>query len=62
MKTTTSKLNILKAIILFFSITAFILTVLLFTSCSNSDEVNISDDIALVDQTEFDTVKESYKD
>lgn len=53
MKTTISRESILKSSILFFSITAFILSALLFTSCSDSDglESTASDD-ALIAQIE----------
>ncbi|MFY9242796.1 MAG: hypothetical protein WAO74_07195 [Polaribacter sp.] len=52
MKTTISKENILKSSILFFTVTAFILSALLFTSCSNSDGLEISDDTALIEKIE----------
>ncbi len=53
MRTTISRESILKSSILFFSITAFILSALLFTSCSDSDglETAASDD-ALIAQIE----------
>lgn len=52
MKTTISKDNILKSSILFFTITAFILSALLFTSCSDSEGVEVSDDTALIEKIE----------
>ena len=52
MKTTISKNNILKSSILFFTITAFILSALLFTSCSDSEGVEVSDDTALIEKIE----------
>jgi len=49
MKTSISKENILKSSILFFSITAFILSALLFTSCSESDglETSYNDEVLI---------------
>ena len=52
MKTTISKDNILKSSILFFTITAFILSALLFTSCSDSEGVEVTDDTTLIEKIE----------
>lgn len=52
MKTTISKDGILKTSILFFSITAFILSALLFTSCSDSEGVTLTDDSSLIERIE----------
>lgn len=52
MKTTISKDNILKSSILFFTITAFILSALLFTSCSDSQEIEVTDDTELIERIE----------
>ena len=52
MKTTISKDNVLKSSILFFTITAFILSALLFTSCSDSEGVEATDDTSLIEKIE----------
>lgn len=52
MKTTISKDGILKSSILFFTITAFILSALLFTSCSDSEGVEVTDDTTLIEKIE----------
>jgi hypothetical protein len=52
MKTTISKDNVLKSSILFFTITAFVLSVLLFTSCSDSEGVEVTDDTSLIEKIE----------
>ena len=52
MKTTISKDNILKSSILFFKITAFILSALLFTSCSDSEGEEETDDTTLIEKIE----------
>ena len=52
MKITISKENVLKSSILFFTITAFILSVLLFTSCSDSEDVEVADDEELIEKIE----------
>ena len=50
MRTSISKESILKSGVLFLSISAFVLSALLFTSCSESE--NIADDDALISQIE----------
>lgn len=52
MRTTFSKENILKSSILFFTITAFILSALLFTSCSDAETESLEDDTSLVEKIE----------
>lgn len=52
MKTTISKENILKSNILFSTITAFILSVLLFTSCSDNESIDFNDDSVLISKIE----------
>jgi len=52
MKTTISKVNKLKSSILFFTISAFILSVLLFTSCSDAEGIEMTDDTALIEKIE----------
>ncbi|WP_296638017.1 hypothetical protein [Polaribacter sp.] len=52
MKTTISKDNVLKSSILFFTISAFILSALLFTSCSDSEGVEVTDDTTLIEKIE----------
>lgn len=52
MKATISRDSILKSSILFFTITAFILSALLFTSCSDSEGIEQSDDTALINKIE----------
>lgn len=53
MKTSISKENFLKSSVLFFTITAFILSALLFTSCSDSESVDeLEDDTTLIDSIE----------
>jgi hypothetical protein len=52
MKTTISKENNLKSSILFFTISAFILSVLLFTSCSDAEGIEMTDDTALIEKIE----------
>lgn len=52
MKTTISKESILKSSILFLTVSAFILSALLFTSCSDSDGLEVSSDINLIEQIE----------
>lgn len=52
MRTSISKDNILKSSILFFTITAFILSALLFTSCSDAEGETITDDTALIEKIE----------
>lgn len=52
MKTTISKDNVLKSSILFFTITAFILSALLFTSCSDSTGIEVTDDTTLIEKIE----------
>lgn len=53
MKTTISENTILKSSIVFLTFTAFIMSVLLFTSCSESSEVLTEDsDAALIEQIE----------
>lgn len=54
MRTTISKESILKSRILFFTIPAFILSVLLFTSCSESNDgiSGLEDDTALIEKIE----------
>ncbi|PWG06442.1 hypothetical protein [Polaribacter aquimarinus] len=53
MKTTISREQILKSSILFFSFTAFILSALLFTSCSESEvSESLIDDTALITKIE----------
>mgnify|MGYP000498282829 CR=1 FL=1 len=52
MKITNSKENILKSSILFLTFTAFIMAVLLFTSCSENSETLTDDDTALIAQIE----------
>lgn len=52
MRATISKENIFKSSILFFSVTAFILSALLFTSCSESENLEVSDDTNLIAQIE----------
>jgi hypothetical protein len=49
MKTSISKERIFKSSILFFTVTAFILSALLFTSCSDSEGVEMSDDTSLIE-------------
>lgn len=51
MKITNSKETILKSSILFLTFTAFIMTVLLFTSCSENSET-FTNDTALIEQIE----------
>jgi hypothetical protein len=52
MKTTISKGNILKPNILFLSFTALLLSVLFFTSCSDSEGLAATDDTALIAKIE----------
>ena len=53
MKTSISKENFLKSSVLFFTITAFILSALLFTSCSDSESVDVlEDDTVLIERIE----------
>lgn len=52
MKTTISKDSILKSSILFFTITAFILSALLFTSCSDLEGIEVTDDTTLIERIE----------
>ena len=52
MKTTISKDSVLKSSILFFTITAFILSALLFTSCSDAEGVEVTDDTTLIEKIE----------
>jgi hypothetical protein len=52
MKTTIFRKTISKSSILFFSITSFILSALLFTSCSDADGMELSDDTALIKKIE----------
>lgn len=53
MRITISKERILKSRILFFTISAFILSVLLFTSCSESEGISgLEDDTALIEKIE----------
>lgn len=52
MRTTISKENILKSSILFFTISAFILSALVFTSCSDSEAIDTTDDITLIQKIE----------
>lgn len=52
MKTTISKHNILKSSILFFTISAFILSALLFTSCSDTEGIVLESDTALIEKIE----------
>lgn len=63
MKITISKETVLKSSILFFTITAFILSALLFTSCSDSedDEIVVDDEelIEKIESAEKTTVEEA---
>jgi hypothetical protein len=52
MRTTIFKNSLLKPSILFFTMTAFILSALLFTSCSDSEGMETMDDAALIAQIE----------
>lgn len=52
MKTTISKGNILKSSILFITFTVFILSALLFTSCSDSEGIVGADDTVLITKIE----------
>lgn len=52
MRTTIFKNSLSKSSILFFTMTAFILSVLLFTSCSDSEGAETMDDAALIAQIE----------
>lgn len=52
MKTAISKNTVLKSSILFFTITAFILSALLFTSCSDAEGMEVTDDTALIEKIE----------
>lgn len=52
MRTSISKEHILKSSILFLTITAFILSALLFTSCSDSEVNEVTDDTALIEKIE----------
>ncbi|MHB0753920.1 hypothetical protein [Polaribacter sp. M15] len=52
MRTSISKENILKSSILFFTISAFVLLALVFTSCSDTDGVEVIDDTALIEKIE----------
>lgn len=52
MRTSFSKENILKSSILFFTISAFVLSALLFTSCSDSEGIEVTDDTALIEKIE----------
>ena len=50
MRTSISKNNILKSSILFFTISAFVLSALLFTSCSDAESIEITDDSNLIEK------------
>lgn len=52
MRISISKERILKSSILFFTISAFVLSALLFTSCSDSESVEVTDDTALIEKIE----------
>ncbi|PQJ78620.1 hypothetical protein [Polaribacter porphyrae] len=52
MKTSIQKENILKSSILFFTISAFILSALLFTSCSDNEGIEVNDDTVLIEKIE----------
>lgn len=52
MKTTISRDSILKSSILCLTISAFILSALLFTSCSDAEGIEASDDTALIEKIE----------
>ncbi|MDG1397547.1 MAG: hypothetical protein P8P88_04100 [Polaribacter sp.] len=52
MKTAIFRKTISKPSILFFTITSFILSALLFTSCSDADGMELSDDTALIKKIE----------
>ena len=52
MRTEISKNTVLKSSILFFTITAFILSALLFTSCSDGEGVDATDDTELIEKIE----------
>lgn len=52
MRTTISKENVLKSSFLFLTFTAFILSALLFTSCSESEGISGTDDTALIAKIE----------
>jgi hypothetical protein len=55
MKTTISKGNILKPSILFLTITALLVSALLFTSCSDSEDLAVTDDTSLIAKIESTT-------
>ncbi|KGL64201.1 hypothetical protein [Polaribacter sp. Hel1_85] len=58
MRTSISKESILKSSVLFLSISAFILSVLLFTSCSDSEGLEtVADDATLISQIESATTE-----
>tara|TARA_R110002126_G_scaffold55819_6_gene149720 strand:- start:31632 stop:32504 length:873 start_codon:yes stop_codon:yes gene_type:complete len=53
MKTSISKENILKSSILFFTVSAFILSSLLFTSCSDTEGIEMTNDSVLIEKIEI---------
>ncbi len=52
MRTSISKKNLVKSRILFFTISAFILSALLFTSCSDNEGLELTNETALIEKIE----------